>query len=226
MATVTCKYCEKKFNRERESYVQIPAGTRFRYGHAQCYLDAVNSGKEKAHYEIFDPSKFKNCFWCSQAILPTAEDVIELPDMFGRYAHKTCAAAHPADDREKFKVYIIKLYKMKDDKSWPGYMQRAEKIAKDYNFTYSGMMKALEYFHKVKQNPIDYDRATPGIIPYVYKDAYNYYYNLWLAQEQNKSKNINDYIPKDIEIVIQPPQKKPQRRKLFSFLKEDKINAE
>jgi len=42
--------------------------------------------------------------------------------MFGRYAHIKCAKEHPADDREKFKVYIIQLYKMKNDKSWPGYL--------------------------------------------------------------------------------------------------------
>ena len=226
MATVTCKYCGKKFDREKEPYVQIPYGQKtFRYGHSQCYLDAVNSQKETAKYEIFDPKQFKNCFWCSQAILPTAADVIELPNMFGRYAHKKCAEVHPSDDREKFKIYIIQLYKCKDDHGWPRLMQQAEKIAKNYNFTYSGMMKALEYFHKVKQHPVDTSKGI-GIIPYVYKDAYNYYYSIWLSQEQNKNKKIEDYVPKDIVVVIPPPQKSPQKRKLFTFLEEDNIDAE
>ena len=60
MAVVTCKYCGKKFNREKESYIQIPAGTRFRYGHSQCYLDAVNNGKEfvfiNVHFSAYDSS--------------------------------------------------------------------------------------------------------------------------------------------------------------------------
>ena len=55
-ATVTCKYCGKKFDREKEPYVQIPAGTRFRYGHSQCYIDAFNNKKELTFYEIYDPS--------------------------------------------------------------------------------------------------------------------------------------------------------------------------
>ncbi len=96
MATVTCKYCGKKFNREKEPYIQIPAGTRFRYGHSQCYLDAVNSGKEKEIYEVYDPTKFVNCFWCSKAILPSDSDVTELPGLFGRYAHNTCQPSFSA----------------------------------------------------------------------------------------------------------------------------------
>jgi len=70
--------------------------------------------------------------------------------MFGRYAHKSCATIHPSDDREKFKVYIIKLYELKDDYLWPKLVIQAEKIAKQYNFTYSGMMKALEYFYHIR----------------------------------------------------------------------------
>ena len=217
MAVVTCKYCGKKFNREKEPYIQIPAGTRFRYGHSQCYLDAVNNGKEKEFYEIYDPKKFVNCFWCSKAILPTDEDVIELPDMFGRYAHKKCAEEHPKDDREKMIVYIIQLYKFKDDMTWPRLLQQAETIAKDYKFTYSGMMKALEYFYKVKGNPIDKTKGI-GIIPYTYKQAYDYYYHLWLAQEQNKQKDLNEYIPKDIVITIKSPQRQIEKRPLFNFL--------
>lgn len=220
MATVTCKYCGKKFNREKEPYIQIPAGTRFRYGHSQCYLDAVNSGKEKEIYEVYDPTKFVNCFWCSKAILPSDSDVIELPGLFGRYAHKSCAKEHPRDDREKFKVYLIQLYKFKDDMTWPRLFQQAETIARDYNFTYSGMMKALEYFYKVKQHPIDKTKGV-GIIPYVYKQAYDYYYALWRASEENKKKDLSEYVPKDIEITIKAPQRQVDKRPLFSFLDEE-----
>lgn len=223
MATVTCKYCNKKFNREKESYVQIPAGTRFRYGHAECYLNAVNNGKEKNIYEVYDPKKFVNCFWCSKAMLPSDEDVVKLPDLFDRYAHKECAEKHPKDDREKMIVYLIKLYHFKDDMTWPRLLQQAETLAKEYNFTYSGMVKALEYFYRIKQHPIDRTKGI-GIIPYVYKQAYDYYYNLWLAQEQNKTKNLNDYIPKDIVVVINSPQRQIEKRKLFTFLDEEELN--
>lgn len=225
MATVTCKYCGKKFDRQKEPYIQIPLGSVFRYAHSQCYLDAVNNGKEKNRYEIYDPKKFTNCFWCSKAILPTDKDVIELKDMYGRYAHKDCAAKHPADDIERLKVFIIQLYGCKDDSSWPRLMLQAQTIAKDYNFTYSGMMKSLEYFYRVKKNPIDKTKGI-GIIPYVYKQAKDYYYSLFLAQQANQDKDISQYIPKDIEVHITPPQREIKRRELFTFLDEDINDAE
>lgn len=224
MATVTCKYCGKKFNREKEPYIQIPAGTRFRYGHSQCYLDAVNNGKEKEIYEIYDPAKFVNCFWCAKAMLPTDKDVIELPDMFGRYAHKKCAEEHPKDDREKMMVYLIRLYKFKDDNGWQQLLRQAETYAKDYNFTYSGMIKALEYFYRVKGNPVDKNRGV-GIIPYVYKRAYDYYYALWIANQQNQQKDLNEYIPKDIIVTIPSPQRHIEKRKLFDFLDKEVIDS-
>ena len=48
MAIVKCKYCGKQFDREKEAYIQIPYGQKsFRYGHANCYIDAVNNKTEK-----------------------------------------------------------------------------------------------------------------------------------------------------------------------------------
>ena len=45
MAEVNCRYCKKKFDRDKESFVQIPVGTTgtvFRYAHADCYLKEFN----------------------------------------------------------------------------------------------------------------------------------------------------------------------------------------
>ena len=51
----------------------------------------------------------------------------------------------------------------------------------DYNFTYSGIRKALIYFYEIKGNSIDKANGGIGIVPYVYKNAYNYYLALWQA---------------------------------------------
>ena len=59
-----------------------------------------------------------------------------------------------------------------------------------------------------------------GIVPYVYKDAYNYHYNLWLAQQKNKDVKIELYTPQVKEIVIPRPQRKVKKRQLFTFLDE------
>lgn len=222
MATVTCKYCGKKFNRDKEAYIQIPLGKTFRYGHKECYLEAVNNGIEKSSYEIWDPKHSTTCFWCHQAIYPNQEDVIAMPQLKDRYVHKRCNDTHPQDDKDKIMLYIINLYNLKDDYILPKYMLQLSDFEKQYHFTYSGMLKALKYWYEVKKNPVNKNYGL-GIIPHIYKQAYDYYYALWLAQEQNKTKNLDDYIPKDIIVEIKSPQRQIKKRKLFTFLDEEEI---
>ena len=90
MATVTCKYCKKKFDRDKEPYIQIPWGEKaFRYAHAACYLDEVNHGREKQQYTVWDPAIATTCFWCHQAIYPNQTDVELVPQLTDRYMHQT-----------------------------------------------------------------------------------------------------------------------------------------
>ena len=91
-----------------------------------------------------------------------------------------------------------------------------------YNFTYSGMKKALIYFYEVKGNDKKKANGGIGIIPYCYTDAYNYYYSLWVANQKNEGKVIIDYKPQIREVRIPPPQLKPRKRRLFNFFEEDK----
>lgn len=98
---------------------------------------------------------------------------------------------------------------------------------KEYQYTYSGMLKALVYFYEVKGNNKNKANGGIGIIPFIYKDAYNYYYNLWMIQQSNKDKNVIDYVPKLKEIKIPIPKKEPRKRSAFTFLDEqEELNAE
>lgn len=98
---------------------------------------------------------------------------------------------------------------------------------KEYQYTYSGMLKALIYFYEVKGNNKNKANGGIGIIPFIYKDAYNYYYNLWIIQQSNKDKNVIDYVPKLKEIKIPIPKKEPRKRSVFTFLDEqEELNAE
>ena len=47
------------------------------------------------------------------------------------------------------------------------------------------------------------------------------HYALWLANEQNKGKDLNEYIPKDIEVTIKSPQRQIEKRPLFNFLDDE-----
>ena len=44
--------------------------------------------------------------------------------------------------------------------------------------------------------------------------------------EQNKGKNIFEFVPKDIEVKIPVPKRQIIKRKLFTFLDEEEINGE
>ena len=222
----TCKYCNIKFNIEKEPFVQIPWGQlRSRYGHANCYKLAKQNGQEKETYEIWDPVTDTICFWCHKGMHKDANDVIVMPQLPNRYVHKQCNENHPANDEEKLILYIIKLFQLKEDYVLPKYQKQLKQYKEEYNFTYSGMLKALKYWYEVKKHPIDLNRGVGAIIQ-AYKPAYDYYYAIYMADLENQNKNFNDYIPKDIEIKIIPPEKQVIKRKLFTFLDEEKINAE
>lgn len=229
MATVTCKYCKAKFNREKEAFVQIPpktGGIRFSYAHGECYQKAVADGiEQKTGLKVWDPDKSTTCFWCHAAIQTDDKDIIPMPQLPNRYVHKKCNEVHPQDDKEKLMLYIIKLFKLKEDYILPKYMKQINSYAKDYNFSYSGMLKALKYWYEVKQHPVDLSRGV-GIIITAYKPAYDYYYALYLSQQENEKKDFNKYIPQDINIKIVPPERQIPKRKLFTFLDKDEINDE
>lgn len=230
MASNICKYCKVSLNREKEPYVQIPpktGGIKFRYAHPQCYQNAVATGIEQfKDLPTWDPEKSTTCFWCHKAIQKDdADNVMVMPQLPNRYIHKKCNEGHPVDAKEELTLYIIKLFKLKDDYIIPKYMKQISSYEKDYDFTYSGMLKALKYWYEVKQHPIDLERGV-GIIVTAYKPAYDYYYALYLANLANGTKDFNEYIPKDIEIKITPPERQIVKRKLFTFLDEDKINGE
>ena len=225
MAIVKCKYCNKQFDREKVPYVQIPYGSKsFRYGHSTCYIDAVNNKVEKNQYEIWDPSTSTNCFWCHKAIFPNQPGVIEMPQLKGRYVHETCSKEHPCNDEEEMNIFLIDLFKLKDDYILPRYMKQLTQYMQNYNFTMSGMLKALKYWYKVKGNPVDLNRGV-GIIPYVYKHAYDYYYALYMANEKNyKIEDFKKYIPEDINIQIKPPERKIEKHEMFTFLDKDDVS--
>ena len=124
-------------------------------------------------------------------------------------------------DKMKLEQYINKLFHT--DYVDPRIQKQIKNYIKEYNFTYSGILKSLVYFYEVKQNPIEKSNDGIGIVPWVYKQAFNYYYAIWLAQQKNTDKTVENYIPKETEIVIPRPKPKPYRKHLFSFLddKED-----
>ena len=143
-----------------------------------------------------------------------------------RYAHLTCAIAAENEksqaekDKEDLENYIMDL--LGEEFISPRVRKQINNYIETYNFTYSGMKKALVYFYEVKGNDKSKANGGIGIIPYVYRDAYNYYYSIWLANQKNEDKIVTNYKPIIREVRIPPPQLKPRKRRLFSFFEEDK----
>ena len=97
-------------------------------------------------------------------------------------------------------------------------MKQLSQYEREHNFTYSGMLKSLIYFFEIQHNGIDKTNGGIGIIPFVYQSARDYYYALWVAQQQNEDKVIQ---VKEKEVIIKAPRKPSLFKKLFSLGEED-----
>ena len=164
------------------------------------------------------------CVYCKNTFNRDKEPFKQISER--RYAHLTCAIAAENEksqaekDKEDLENYIMNL--LGEEFISPKVRKQINNYIETYNFTYSGMKKALVYFYEVKGNDKSKANGGIGIIPYVYRDAYNYYYSIWLANQKNEDKIVTNYKPVIREVRIPPPQLKPRKRRLFSFFEEDK----
>ena len=144
-----------------------------------------------------------------------------------RYAHVSCKEKQDNEisQEEKDKIqlenYIKHLFDI--EKLTPKINKQIKDYTENYHYTYSGINKALIYFFEVKGNSIEKANGGIGIVSYVYKQAFDYYYALWQAQQKNIDKDIAAYEPKVIEVKISSPQRKVKKRKLFSFLDKEEV---
>lgn len=216
---VLCFYCNKNFDRDKEEYVQIRSR---RYAHAACYLREREKKQDKTPpLEIIDPLDKVECAYCHQQMSKSKDDVIKISER--KYAHKHCAeieSKRELTDKEKLERYIMQMFNT--DYVPPRIRKQIDKYIAEFNYTYSGILKSLQYFYEVKNGDITKAGESIGIVPYVYQRAYEYYYNIWLAHQKNETKTIEVYQPKVIEVVIEKPKRKIKKRKLFSFLDEEK----
>lgn len=145
-----------------------------------------------------------------------------------RYAHEECFnnaeknKSQEEKDKEALENYIMKLFG--DNYITPRIRSQIKQFREEYNYTYSGIHKALIYFFEIKKNSIEKANNGIGIVPYVYKDAYNYYYAIWEAQQKNEAKLVEiKRVPiREVEtIIIPPPERKIKKRNLFSFLDDE-----
>lgn len=162
------------------------------------------------------------CLYCGQNFDRNDPNIPFVKVNSNRYAHQTCAnqrnqlQTKEDKDKEAFFQYCSKIFGKQFD--FVRTKRMADSYIKKYNYSWSGMLKCLIYFFEVKKNPIEKANGGIGIIPYIYQEAHDYYYDIWQAQQLNINKKIENYIPEVIEIKIPPPEPQPKKRKLFTFL--------
>ena len=131
-----------------------------------------------------------------------------------RYAHATCdpnnkdlvplLTKEEDPDLTKLKEYINELYGR--EANWALINKQIKTYTTENKYSYSGILKSLVYFYKVKGNSIDKSNGGIGIVPFTYQAAYDYYYSLFVAQSQNQQKDVKGITSKVKEITIPLPQ--------------------
>lgn len=136
-----------------------------------------------------------------------------------RYAHYRChpegelvPLPNPVDeDLLKLEQYAEQL--LGEDFNLARVRKQIKEFKETYDYSYSGMLKTLIWFYEIKGNPIEKANGGIGIIPFVYKDALNYYYSLYMAQMVNSEIK---YKPTVKEITIESPEVYVKPPKMFN----------
>ena len=159
------------------------------------------------------------CVFCNQIFDANVEPYIKVSNG-RRYAHQACAAAAEKKEvQEKNNLEILEdyiKYLYHTDTLDPKISKQIQKLVNMPNskYTYSGIQRALQYFYEVKKNPLPADTMTIGIVEWIYQDAYNYYYSLFLAQQAIQDKTL---ITKVKEIIIKPPKMRGTKQQFFDL---------
>lgn len=139
-----------------------------------------------------------------------------------RYAHKNCeqhfenSKSQEERDLEQLTAYIKHLFVNPNQRVW-----KQVKEYRQQGYTYSGMYKTLVWWFEIKHGDIEKAHGGIGIIPYVYQEASQYYYALYLAQIVNQDADIEHLAEKTREFVIASPVPKRKSRRLFKFKEEE-----
>lgn len=148
-----------------------------------------------------------------------------------RYAHLRCKPDGEKvpllnevvdEDLQKLEDYIKKL--LNEDYVNARVRKQIKDFKEEYGYSYSGILKSLVYFYEVKGNSKEKANGGIGIVPYIYKDAYNYYYDLFTAQNKNQTKDVVNYTSKVKEITIKVPKVYIPPKRLFNLDEENNDN--
>lgn len=175
-----------------------------------------------------DEKKRAKCPYCGRYFMIASTDCVQIIYKKNkRYAHRECALknevyATPEDKNlANLLDYVSSLFQEQYDDSLV--RKQIKEYERTYDYSYDGMRKTLEYYYTIKKGDIKKAKGI-GIIPYVYKEAQTYYFEIWKAQQRNKHLTEEKYQAPKEEIKIKAPERKVKSLNLFSFLDEEDDN--
>lgn len=166
------------------------------------------------------------CLFCKKIFDAKEEDkdIVWYKPKSNRYAHIECGKQNEAnktqDEKDYERLYHYVKEQQKQNFDYVKFKKIVEAWQKDYGFTFNGMYYTLIYFYEVKGNSkqklID---GSIGIIPFCYKDAQNYYYNIYIASQRAGTGTYD--ASKSRLVEIEPPIARIKEPKLFNLDMED-----
>ena len=145
-----------------------------------------------------------------------------------RYGHASCypdntelvpmEVAKPKGDPDlaALNEYIDKIFKGEQNKArTKKYIQQ---FHNEMNYFYSGILKSLIYHFEIQNGSIEKANKSIGIVPYIYDEAKEYYYKLYMASSANENVDAVKVTSKEKEVVIKEPRRKTSfLKKLFDL---------
>jgi len=166
------------------------------------------------------------CLYCGKQFdaQEDGKDIIWFKPRANRYAHIECGKQQEANKTQEEKDFDLLYNYVKKEQgnnfNFVRFKKTIEAWKKDYNFTYNGMYYTLIYFYEVKGNSkARLIKGSVGIIPFCYKEAENYYYNIYIASKRAGTGTYDASKKRFVE--IEPPIARTKPPKLFNLDMED-----
>lgn len=165
--------------------------------------------------ELFKIAHWVKCKVCGESFNRDKEEAVLISPR--RYAHKKCVETYEEDlkDLEHLQEYIKQLFKV--EKLPAKVDKQIKSFKKEYEYSYSGMEKSLIWFYEIKRNSLEKANGGIGIIPYIYQEATQYYYALYLAKLANEKVDMTIFSKEIREIKIPSPKTYSKPPKLFNI---------
>ena len=149
------------------------------------------------------------CLYCGKQFDRDSEPTKQVSAR--RYAHLKCWEEHlknmSQEEKDIMAFYDYTKNLFGEDYNYLLTKKLAEKYVKENQYTYSGMLKTLKWYYEKEGHSLDKSNGSIGIMPYIYKQALNYYYTLCQAQLVNQEKDLSNFtLPKERIVSIESPR--------------------